>query len=519
MARFEQLHVHVQTDVGVKRDHNEDAIGFVERADLGDEIVVVVADGMGGEAAGEVASGMLVDAFRERLADCDRSDRHDAMAKIVDETNEKIVDMAQNNPEMQGMGSTVVALSIADDGYARFVHVGDSRLYMFHDGRLERLTRDHSRVQLFVDEGILSPDEAEEHPESNVLTQAVGRSEMGVDKNGRREVPWKDATFLVCSDGLTAMVPESVIQLAMAGLPVEDAADALIEECNRLGATDNVSVGVVRDGEPERPLSRAEFHEQVPALIEQYDVMKAERKRKREQRIAEQERAAAKAAESRASEKGADSDAGEAGEADKGSGHLLWLLIALVIVCGLLVAFLIGRSAGQKEQGASSAPSSSAVEPEVAATHRDADTAETAEPDIHEDETRSSNPENDTVRRQAEAAVGSSLDVATDAVGAQGETTENNRAGAQEAESPEPRRAQEPAETPPRSRRIPEPLNSGQSKPDSGDLETQPTGDKPLEQEQPTGLAPPTNRETHELPDGPAESTSSPEPLEPKPKR
>jgi protein phosphatase len=497
--------------VGVKRDHNEDAIGFVDSGSLGNELVVVVADGMGGEAAGEVASGMLVDAFGERFADCDRSDRHTAMAKLVEETNEQIVEMAENNPEMQGMGSTVVALSIADDGYARFVHVGDSRLYTLRDGEFERLTRDHSRVQLFVDEGILSPDEAEEHPESNVLTQAVGRSDMTVDKNDGREVPWENATFLVCSDGLTAMVPESVIKLAMAGLPVEEAADALIEECNRLGATDNESVGIVRDGEPEQPISRAEFHEQVPALIQQYDVMKAERKRKREQRIAEQERAATEAAESRKEQQ---KKTAEASESTKGSGHLLWLLIGLAVLCAVLVAFLLGRSAGQNENDPSDGdPTPGIATGDDSRALADRDAEEESEPR----EVSTPQTPNTAVHTQAEAAVGHSLDAASDAVGDSTDAEDGSRNGGDEATAPVPRTRQEPARPAPSS--IPEPLNAEDSKGDANELGGTAPRDKTSEPEEPTGLRPPTNRETNELPDGPSGATSSPEPLEPKSKR
>lgn len=299
MERFNNLQFHVQSDVGVTRDHNEDAVGLLELEDGGRAVLLVVADGMGGEAAGEVASKMLIDAFDGHVTEDEHDGHRAAMAARIEQANQEIVKLANEHPAMKGMGSTVVAARFDEDGAVDFVHVGDSRLYLYRDGSLERLTRDHSRVQLFVDEGILTPEQAEKHPEANVLTQAVGRESVRVDHNKDKQLNWHNGTFLVCSDGLTGMLPEEVICHAMAGLEIEDLTDALIEECNRLGATDNISIAVLRDGDPESPMTRPAFHREVPHWIATHEFRVREQEEKDDQARQQREADAHAAAEAR----------------------------------------------------------------------------------------------------------------------------------------------------------------------------------------------------------------------------
>lgn len=299
MKRFNNLQFHVQTDVGVTRDHNEDAVGLLELEDGSRAVLLVVADGMGGEAAGEVASKMLIDAFDGFTTGDDHDGHRAAMAARIEHANREIVTLASQHPAMKGMGSTVVAARFDEDGSVDFVHVGDSRLYHYHDGTLERLTRDHSRVQLFVDEGILTPEQAEKHPEANVLTQAVGRESVRVDHNKDKRLNWHGGTFLVCSDGLTGMLPEEVIKHAMASLEIEDLTDALIEECNRLGATDNISIAALRDGEPESPMTRPAFHREVPHWIAAHEFKVRQQEEQDEQARQKREEDAHAAAEAR----------------------------------------------------------------------------------------------------------------------------------------------------------------------------------------------------------------------------
>lgn len=376
MDSFRDLRFEVQTDVGVVRTHNEDAIGVVEIDQPVPAILLIVADGMGGEAAGEVASRALVDDFEQAFDEVDGERLIDRICARIEATNEKLVKLAATDPSKKGMGSTIVVAAFCEDGSLACAHVGDSRVYMFRDGQLERITRDHSRVQMFVDGGILTPEQAEQHPESNVLTQAVGRENLTVDRNESTKISWRCGTFLVCSDGLTGMVPESVIAAAMESLPVDEIPDALIDECNRLGAKDNVSVGVIRDGEPEKPMGREEFHRLVPTLIAAHDEMLDDHKRKEDERLAEQQRLAERSQDKRAEAVQSEQQDREriseemAAEFESRSrqrrARIASYLVGVAVVIGLLAGgFALRECSSQDEPDGEPAAEGGAIEPAV----------------------------------------------------------------------------------------------------------------------------------------------------------
>ena len=256
------------TDVGRKRKHNEDA--YLVDAERG---LFVVADGMGGHAAGEVASRITVESIQEFISSTDDATEsswpfgHTAGASTggnrltaaVERANEKVMHAVSNRPELKGMGTTVVA-TLIDGDRATLVHVGDSRAYLYRDGELKRLTDDHSWVQEQVNAGILSEDEAKSHPLKNVVTRALGGSpHVSVDLI---EVPLRPGDrFLLCSDGLTGMVPdEEIHEFFLSEPPPEAAVRHLVERANESGGVDNITVIVIDVFLDEAPEDEEKTH-------------------------------------------------------------------------------------------------------------------------------------------------------------------------------------------------------------------------------------------------------------------
>ncbi|HKK27149.1 MAG TPA: Stp1/IreP family PP2C-type Ser/Thr phosphatase [Gemmatimonadota bacterium] len=239
------------TDVGRVREQNEDAWTAVPGAGL-----YAVADGMGGHAAGEVASRLAIEALEEgvdgRAADTVAAAR-EALAEAVRGAARRIHEQAREHPERRGMGTTLTAMLLLPGGRGVVAHVGDSRAYSMRDERLGRLTRDHTWVQARVDSGELTEDEARRHPASSVLTRALGAD--GGAEPDLFEIEWRAGdVYLLCSDGLTAAVgePELEAELGRALREADDlegAAGELVREANRRGGPDNVTVILVRPGE------------------------------------------------------------------------------------------------------------------------------------------------------------------------------------------------------------------------------------------------------------------------------
>ncbi len=245
---------------------NEDV--YLLRAEKG---LFVVCDGMGGAAAGEVASQMGVNGILQHLefarggASGAHAESHDRgwlahtkrLAAAVRRSNEAIYEQAQRDPSQADMGTTVVAAWIKEH-VASVAHVGDSRAYLWHDDRLEPLTRDHSLVEARVHAGLLTREEGSRAPDQNVLVRVLGREpEVDVDV---KEVPVQPGDYLLlCSDGLTRMVPEPALATAFAReRDPQRICDQLIDAANGRGGADNITVIVVevRDGWWRRLSSR-----------------------------------------------------------------------------------------------------------------------------------------------------------------------------------------------------------------------------------------------------------------------
>jgi protein phosphatase len=236
-----------RTHRGIVRKGNEDAVGVYPEHHL-----AIVADGVGGASAGEVASRMAVDLISERFIKRAPSRTESRIAQLlteaaVDEANGAIVRHARAEPECSGMGTTVV-LAFFGEGWLVYGHVGDSRMYRLRDGELKQLTRDHSFIQEVVDQGFFPTlaDAREYGITDNVLTRALGSAAHIKATTAIDELAEGDL-YLLCSDGLTGMVPYEELQnvLRAAGT-LETVADTLIKLACKRGGVDNITVALVR---------------------------------------------------------------------------------------------------------------------------------------------------------------------------------------------------------------------------------------------------------------------------------
>lgn len=219
---------------GRVRDNNEDAVFPDAAGESKGPVVLIVADGMGGHVAGEVASRLAVNA----AASEDLPPRDRVMA-----ANRAIRAEVAREPSLEGMGTTMT-LAELEDGVARLAHVGDSRAYLYREGDLSRITEDHTVAAEYVALGQLDPDEASSHPQRHMLTRTLGLTRF-VDVDAI-EVPLEAGDrLLLCSDGLTEMVSDDGIAEVLAEGPVEDVAWNLVDLANQKGGTDNVTVIVI----------------------------------------------------------------------------------------------------------------------------------------------------------------------------------------------------------------------------------------------------------------------------------
>ncbi len=245
------LMIIARSDAGMVRTHNEDAV-FVSAASG----LAILADGMGGYNAGEVAAGMaasllsadLEKVFSTRLPQDagGRSDAHGILEASVARANTAIYEAAQSQPQYAGMGTTLVMARFYDNSVT-LVHIGDSRAYRIRDGRLEQLTKDHSLLQEQIDSGMITLDEARLSQNRNLVTRA-----LGVDPMVQAEIRDYDTLpgdiYLLCSDGLNDMVDDVEITETLSSLAhdPEQAATTLIQKANDHGGRDNVSVVLVK---------------------------------------------------------------------------------------------------------------------------------------------------------------------------------------------------------------------------------------------------------------------------------
>ncbi|MBY0584375.1 Stp1/IreP family PP2C-type Ser/Thr phosphatase [Murdochiella massiliensis] len=227
------------TDVGRVRSMNQDRYSnyFHPRFSL-----LLLADGMGGHNAGEVAAAMAIDACREYfMKDKERSDYEALLTEAVEAANLAVYEKGESISEYRRMGTTICAAVIADRQLT-IAHVGDSRIYLFRDGKLLQLTQDHSLVADMVRQGLLTPEQALVHPDRNTLTRAVGTNETIAVDTRTLSLSAGDR-LLLCSDGLTKMMDTEAIEAILAAEPVaREAAEMLVKQANDNGGADNITL-------------------------------------------------------------------------------------------------------------------------------------------------------------------------------------------------------------------------------------------------------------------------------------
>jgi protein phosphatase len=231
-----------KTNVGLKRSANEDT--FVIRGEMG---FCLVADGLGGAAAGELASRLFAEASLEVFQQADDFIEKNVVERIQNVfrlANEKIRDHVEENPSHKGMGCTADLMALSDQGFV-LGHLGDSRTYRLRDGRLKQLTHDHSLIQDQIDRGLIAEETARRHPLRNVILKAVGiKEDLALDIIRGRTYP--DDQFLLCSDGLTDMVADAALEeVLQTRIPVQKKINQLIDLALSGGGKDNITVVLV----------------------------------------------------------------------------------------------------------------------------------------------------------------------------------------------------------------------------------------------------------------------------------
>ncbi len=256
MSLANKLEIVNLSHEGMKRPHNEDS--SVTDARLG---FAVIADGMGGYKAGEVASAIAVttilQAVQEGMKSLPRSRADDAeyspqsllLREAINRANQQIFRTASQEEQCQGMGTTVVAMLFYNNRYS-VAHVGDSRLYRLRDGNLENITTDHSLIQELIDRGFYTPEEAAENTPKNLVTRALGIDEQ-VEVDLMEDAAIPGDIYLLCSDGLNDMVNDEEIHLTLSKYSANlvEAANELVNKANANGGKDNISVILIRPRE------------------------------------------------------------------------------------------------------------------------------------------------------------------------------------------------------------------------------------------------------------------------------
>jgi PPM family protein phosphatase len=247
------------TDTGRARSNNEDSVALDTGAQL-----AVLADGMGGYNAGEVASSMLTAFIKAELgrwlqeagAQASDVEVRRAMDICVDNANRAIFNAANSNPQYAGMGTTLV-LAVFREGRLLVGHVGDSRAYRFRGGRLAQITRDHSLLQEQIDAGLITPEQAAFSANKNLVTRAVGVEDTVLLETHQHELQPGDV-YLMCSDGLSDMLDDAAIaQVLQMYDSMEAAGAALIDAANDAGGKDNIAVILVRVQGGATPATRS----------------------------------------------------------------------------------------------------------------------------------------------------------------------------------------------------------------------------------------------------------------------
>ncbi|MBR4874335.1 MAG: Stp1/IreP family PP2C-type Ser/Thr phosphatase [Clostridia bacterium] len=237
------MKVSSATSVGRIRPSNEDSY-FVSPPDKSDMVLAVVADGMGGHNAGEIASGKAVSILKKNVQEGNGENPRDILIRAVEKANREIYEMSIKESKFSGMGTTITAC-IADDNRITAAQVGDSRLYLIREDKITQITKDHSLVEMLLENGRITKEEAKHHPQKNVITRAVG-TEKNVEVDMYEFTANKGDVILLCSDGLVNMVEnEEILSVIISRDALDSAADKLVDAAENAGGTDNITVVLI----------------------------------------------------------------------------------------------------------------------------------------------------------------------------------------------------------------------------------------------------------------------------------
>ena len=242
--------VSCQTDIGCHRENNEDSFGYWEPDDdqqfLSKGRLAVVADGRGGYEGGQEASRLAVEVIVSCYRDSNGGDPQVALSAAIQSAHDQIRQYGLDHPHLRGMGTTCTTIAIVHNSLY-YAHVGDTRLYLIRDGQITQVTRDHSYVGKLVEAGMITREDAEKHPQRNILTAAVGTStDLIMDSPGRPEPLRSGDVLVICSDGLWGQVHDPEILEALAGKSAEEAGHNLIQLARERGGPDNITVEILR---------------------------------------------------------------------------------------------------------------------------------------------------------------------------------------------------------------------------------------------------------------------------------
>jgi protein phosphatase len=244
------IEVSSQSDIGCLRQNNEDSFGYWEPED--DRLfqrkgrLAIVADGMGGYEGGQEASRLAVETLVAVYRDFSGDDPQAALIEGLQTAHEQIRQYSFDHPELRGMGTTCTAAAIVQDALY-YVHVGDTRLYLIRQGHITKVTRDHSYVGRLVESGIISAEEAENHPQRNILTAALGTNpDLVMDSSRQPEPLHPEDVLLICTDGLWGQVRDPEILDMVDNKSAEQAGRRLIDLARERGGPDNITVEILR---------------------------------------------------------------------------------------------------------------------------------------------------------------------------------------------------------------------------------------------------------------------------------
>lgn len=229
-----KMSLWADTHIGYKRKKNEDRFLVQELPHI---VLLAVADGLGGNAAGDIAAQHVINAFQETEFSVDHLEEE--LSDALTEAEKHIFHNIEKNPDLYGMGSTLTAAAIHQNR-VNWIHVGDSRMYLLHDNKIKQITKDHTFLQDFIDDNTLTLEQARTHPLKNMLDQCVGCDEIEPD-HGVFTVE-KNDRLLICSDGLTKHLSDLQIESILTITPFQEAGRRLIKEALRMGGSDNITV-------------------------------------------------------------------------------------------------------------------------------------------------------------------------------------------------------------------------------------------------------------------------------------